>query len=256
MYPGIEVKEIERFIHVAILTYPKCQWRIGRDLLQVKPLGKEGEYVVMDNGLARASWSLTLDEHKLARIMIGKIDQNNVGYRTYRLRPNELSAPRLSTRRIRDLCERLMRKPIVIERVGVKPKEQGFIIAHLLTVIKYLPEEGYVEFKFSPDIWPYLVTLVRGFIGYDPTPMLEYKSRYSIRLEEILRSYQGMRRVVLSLSELRRMLDVGNKYRAFRNLKQRVLEPAALELKRSLPFKYTPVRVGKAVRRVIFSVLS
>jgi plasmid replication initiation protein len=75
------------------------------------------------------------------------------------------------------------------------------------------------------------------------------KSNYSIRLFELLRQFEFKNERVISLEELRIMLQIEDKYRDFRDFNKRILKPALNELNQKTRYSIT-IQLIKTLRRV------
>ena len=98
----------------------------------------------------------------------------------------------------------------------------------------YIDEgKGTVEIRLDKDMKPYLLQLRENFTDYELVYTLRFRSKYSIRLYELVRSvhYHDMERVCcrFSVSQLKELLDAGE-YGEYRDFKRRVLKTAVNEV--------------------------
>ena len=97
-----------------------------------------------------------------------------------------------------------------------------------------------VTLKFAPDLKPYLLKLKELYTSCRLTNVLNLKSRYSIRLYEILkcRKKRSRKKIVIEeieLEELKKMLGASSKYfSVYADFKRRALLVAQKELKKWL----------------------
>lgn len=118
-------------------------------------------------------------------------------------------------------------------------------------------EGGNITIRFDDDMMPYLLKLVEQgsfYTRYELRYILAMRSRYAIRLYELLKSYQKNNRSwFFEIGEFKTLLDC-QKYVDFGQVRHRVLIPAVEEIN-----KYTDIQVtwdiekeGRKVTRVLF----
>ncbi len=91
---------------------------------------------------------------------------------------------------------------------------------------------GTVSIRIDRDMAPFLLDLKERFTQYQLVEVLGMKSSYSIKLFELLRSYEGMGGYTFQLDDLKRrlMIDTIPAYRSFPEFRRRILEPAVKEI--------------------------
>ena len=113
--------------------------------------------------------------------------------------------------------------------------------------LKINKDSGRVDFTFHEEIMPFLIDIVSGvdyITRYELKYILPMSSSYSIRLYEILKSYNNNDRWYFTLEALKKLLDCSDKYPNFKDFKRRVLEPAVREIN-----EYTDLRIEMAFKR-------
>ncbi len=92
---------------------------------------------------------------------------------------------------------------------------------------------GKIRIRLDRDMKPFLLQLRQNFTKYEIVNILAMKSKYSIRLYELVKSihFHEMEEYkrVYTIGELRQLLDA-DKYPRFGNFNQRVLKPAVQEV--------------------------
>lgn len=96
---------------------------------------------------------------------------------------------------------------------------------------------GEIVFSFHQDMFPYLLDLREKYTQYSLINVLPMRSKYAIRLYELLKSYEGIRSITLALDTLKARLDAEN-YTKFKDFRCRVLERAVEEIN-----KYTDIEI-------------
>ena len=120
-------------------------------------------------------------------------------------------------------------------------------------------KSGVIRVRLDNDMKPFLLQLKQNYTQYELIFTLHFKSKYSIRLYELIKSihyheleeYQREYKV----DELRQLLDAET-YPAYRNLKQRVLIPSIREINEYSDKIVTmeEVRKGRKVLSIIFTI--
>ena len=118
-----------------------------------------------------------------------------------------------------------------------------------------------IQIKLDADMKPYLLQLKENFTQYELLWTLSFKSKYTTRLYELIKSihfheYDTYKREY-DVAELRRILDAET-YKTYQTFKIRVLEKAIDEINRfsDKNVSYEPIKSGKAVTRIRFTITS
>ena len=113
-------------------------------------------------------------------------------------------------------------------------------------------KSGIIQIKLDEDLKPYLIQLRENFTQYDIIYTLCFKSKYSIRLYELIKSihYQELYEYSkeFTLDEIKTLLGAEN-YKTYQHFKERVLIPSINEINNTSDkyISYTPIKKGKAV---------
>lgn len=118
-------------------------------------------------------------------------------------------------------------------------------------------KSGTVTVRFDDDMMPYLLELTKDnqyYTHYQLKYILPMKSQYSIRLYELLKSYQrNNHEWFFDIENLKKQLDC-EQYKNFADFNRRVLTPAVAEINEFTDIKiaWEPVKEGRKVTRVTF----
>ena len=102
---------------------------------------------------------------------------------------------------------------------------------------------------------PFLLELKKNFTAYELIYTLHFRSKYSIRLYELVKSIHFHEIETYSrtypLDELKRLLDAET-YEQYRDFRTRVLEPAIKELNKysDKTIEYRPIKRGRSVAQI------
>ena len=107
----------------------------------------------------------------------------------------------------------------------------------------YIDENsGIIEIKFDDDMKPFLLQLKENYTRLNLSDTLLFKSKYSIRLFELIESFRYYKleefEKVFEVEELKTILDCKN-YKTFKDFNTRVLKTAVAEIN-----KYTYLKIS------------
>jgi hypothetical protein len=122
--------------------------------------------------------------------------------------------------------------------------------------------EGYIKIEVADMIKPYFLEIANGqFFSFHKNNSRVLKSRYSINLYILLKSYQQLRFFTIKYAELRNILEIQpQEYNPFKEFKRWVLERARKEMfeKNDIYFDYEVIRLGGKqkgeVDRLVFHI--
>lgn len=112
---------------------------------------------------------------------------------------------------------------------------------------------GWAKIRFDEDIAPYLFELCNNTTRYELLNVLPMKSKYSIRMYEICRSWAGLKSHTYKIEDLRKMLDISeNELVNFKDFRRRVLEISQKEINEhtDLNIYYKPLTKGRKVIQI------
>jgi len=129
------------------------------------------------------------------------------------------------------------------------------------TVIRWIDrpfmnkKTGTIRVKLDDFMKPYLLQLHEKFTQFELMYTLAMKSQYSIRLYEILKSYEYKHNIVLGIDELKEQL-FATQYKRYPDFKRYVLEKALKEIDElsDLTVSYMIIKEGRAFTKIQFSI--
>ena len=115
---------------------------------------------------------------------------------------------------------------------------------------------GVIKLQLSNHLKPYLLELKQNFTKYELINVLSLRSKYSIRLYELLKSYLWQGGWKVSVKEIRELLETEGKYKEFKDFRKRVLNPAIEEINgyTDLQIKMTTLKSGKTISHLHFKI--
>ena len=122
-------------------------------------------------------------------------------------------------------------------------------------------KSGIIKIRFDKDMKPFLLQLQDNFTQFELVWTIQFKSKYSIRLYEFVKSihynkFSSYERI-FTVDEIRKTLGAEDVHKEWKNFRARVLEPAIEEVNQySNQFiEYSPMLKGKSVERVWLKVV-
>lgn len=159
-------------------------------------------------------------------------------------------------RRIKAICRELAKATAEVEEPDADPKAEHpiFTVCPFFSKIKY--SNGIVTATFNPVMAPYILQLKSCFTQYNLTEYLQLPSIYSQRIFEILKSWQNIPEIIISVSDLHKMLNTPQSFRSnFTEFRRWVLEKSYKDILEKTKFRYEwePIKVGRSVEKIRFT---
>ena len=188
--------------------------------------------VVKANSLIQKSrYKLSLQEQKIILYLISKIMPNDTELKEYKFSVIEFC----------ELCgidyQQNKQTHAYIKQVikNLADKSEWIELDEVETLIRWIAKaritkrSGIITIKLDEDLIPYLLELKKNYTKYQLQNIIPMKSKYGIRLYELLKSYLNLGKVRFSIEELKIRLDSTN-YTNLKDFKRRVLEPALKDI--------------------------
>lgn len=118
---------------------------------------------------------------------------------------------------------------------------------------------GTIKIRLDEDMKPYLLNLRKNFTSYELIFTLRFKSKYTIRLYELIKSihYRQLEEYerIFPLDELKRIMGAET-YKTYQTFKTRALKMAVNEINEysDIALQYIPLKKGKAVQAIKFII--
>lgn len=157
-------------------------------------------------------------------------------------------------RRIKAICRDLAKATAEVEEPDADGPHPIFHARPFFADIKY--RKGIVTALFNPVMAPYLLQLKTCFTQYNLTEYLQLPSIYSQRIFEILKSWQNIPEIIISVNDLHTMLNTPESFRSnFKEFRRRVLEKSHTDILEKTKFRYEwePIKVGRSVEKIRFT---
>ena len=247
----------------------------------------KNDLAVMDNSLIRASYKLTTNEMRLILVALAQIpkdepvDPKTAYYVTKEdfvklgVKPNNVA------RETRDACGDLLSRVVFIDtpigELGVHwvhsimhfksealeklkkdyptaKNDEEFInklrmhnLLDSLPLIAKSDDNIIARIVFHEDIIPYISQLKKQFTKLNLAEIFGFGSFYSFRFYLMMMQFQGTGYFRISISDLRKIFHIQDKYEATKDLKVRVIDTAIDEINEKSPYdvKYDLIKKGR-----------
>ncbi|MEY8285631.1 replication initiation protein [Lachnospiraceae bacterium 50-23] len=210
--------------------------------------------VVKANQLIEARYDLSLNEQKIILYAASKIDREKDYLNYIELDISEfmelLETKGKRYEEIRDITRELRKKEVVINTNDTE------YIAGWISSITFYKNTGKIKLRFDDDLMPYLLQLKKRFTRYQLKNILYLKGKYSIRIYELLKQYEGIGKREFKLQELKKILFIENCYDRIYDLERFILIPAVDEINEhtDIIIDYEKIKTGRRVTSIFFKV--
>lgn len=226
----------------------------NREVLDAKSM-----LVVKENELIqRASYNLTMEEQKMLCYVISKIKPTDKEFEQYTISASDFAeicgiSKTNVYRDFRQMIDNFDNKSQWVQMDGKQFKFRVFSEA------EYNEKQGSITVMLNSHLKRYLLEIGKHgqYTKYELWNILSLKSKYSIRLYELFRSYSYQQEKEFDIDNLKSLL-CAEQYKSFGNLKQRVLDNAINEINifTDLRVTYETKKAGKGgkVSKIIFKI--
>lgn len=211
--------------------------------------------VVKANSLIEASYRLTLDEMRLLALTIGTMNPKSE-QQVFEFSVSEfvnqfpdVNADRAYTQ-IKSAIERISER-------WVKTEDERHVTKfRWVSSQTYFKKEGRFKIALTNEIMPYLTQLKGQFTQYQLNHISGFSSVHAIRLYELFTQYKRLGDRYISVEDLKKWLQLEDKYDRYNNLNQWVLIPALSEIneKSDLFVVYEPIKRGRKIIGIEFNI--
>ena len=217
-----------------------------------------GYLVVKSNELVQKSrFNLSLQEQKIILYLISK------------LRPEDITLKE-HIFEIRDFCKvcgldsdnganyKYIKKALKALRdrsIWISLADGSETTLAWISAVTIGAKSGAVKIQLDERMKPYLLQLQHNLTSYELLYILAMRSRYSIRLYELLKSYEYRHREVFEIENLKRLLSAEN-YVRYNDFKRNVLDIATKEINSlsDLNVLYEVIKDGRKYSKIKFFI--
>lgn len=217
------------------------------------------DYIVTkSNKLINCDYDLSLQEQKIILTLASMVQPQDTEFKEYEFRIKDF---------IKLLGLKTQTKYTELPKITKELKKKVFEIREgkdLIQVswlggVRYKTGEGILILSLDKGLKPYMLGLKEFYISYKLENVLSLKSKYSIRLYEVLKSNLFKKCIEIEIKELKKMLGVNEKsYNVYQNLKNKVIITAQKELNKitDISFEFEEIKTGRKVTSIKFIINS
>lgn len=212
--------------------------------------------VVKANSLIEASYRLSIDEVRILALTIGSMDPNsNQQVFDFTVADFVREFPEINLdnayKQIQGAIKRIYERSVKTED---KDRVTEFRWVSSRT---YFKKEGRFRIAMTNEVMPYLTQLKGQFTKYQLRNISSFNSVHSIRIYELITQYRKVGEREITIEELKKWLQVEDKYSAFFDFKKRVLSTAIREIneKSDLLVEVEQIKRGRTVQALKFVIL-
>ena len=196
-------------------------------------ISQQSYYVVKSNAIIQKSrFSMTTQQQKIILFLVSKIKPNEEVCHPYTVSVREFCKVcnidfnnGKNYINIKTAIKEVADKSIWLTLPNGKER-----LLRWLDRVELDKNNGMIEVRFSTDMMPFLLDLKEKYTQYQLDNILPMKSKYGIRLFELLKSYANMDKVLtLSIDELKKRMDCEN-YTRFPDFRRNALERAVEDI--------------------------
>lgn len=216
------------------------------------------ELIVKGNDLVRKSrYSLTVAEQKIVLYLLSKIKPDSTETE-YRFDIKDFAETvgieyRENLFTIKENIKSIRDKSSWIKSADGKSE----ILFSWISEAEIIPDTGIVNISIGKKALPYLISLKKDFLQYPLIAVLALRSKFSIRLYEIFKSYQYLGHYEVSLQELRYLMMIEeNEYKKTNDFRRFVIDKPLEEINTftDLEVEYQPIKTGRAITGFYFTI--
>lgn len=197
------------------------------------------EEICKSKTLIEASYTLSVAEQRIILAGITQIDRSSpitdeVVY----------SVPVASIAKVTGSCSKSIYKELheasqkLRQRVvSIELEPNKTLEARWVQSIVYREQEGVIDLRFNKDILPYLTGFKEPFARYTLSDVARMTSIYGIRLFEMLVQYTSIGSREISLVDLRKWLQLNDRYALMADLRRHVIELAINQINEHSPLQ-------------------
>lgn len=216
-----------------------------------------GSLIVKSNYLVNAEYRLTPIEMKIIYLMAMQVRKGDEDFKTYQLRIKDfqedlgLKDNHALYERMIEIVKRLMTRVVQIRYENGNVEQFPFV-----TWSMHKHKEGTIGIIFVPKLKPHMIDLKERFTSFYDYNVLSLRSQYSMRIYELIKQYEKIGKRTISVSDLRRMLRLQDKYRSYNMFKKKVIEQAKKDLDNhcDVSFDFTERKHGRKIAEIDFLI--
>lgn len=220
-------------------------------------IAQQQEYMVVKSNdiIQKSRYTMSLQQNKLLLYLISKIKPMDEPGESYEFSIGEFcKLCNIADAGTNYECVKAAVKALADKSLWVKKPNGKEVLMRWINEAETDERTQHIRITFHKSVQPYLYDLQQYYTQYALDNVLTMKSQYGIRLYELLKSYQYMKREIeFAVDELKTKLDA-NKYERYPDFRRYVLDAAILDINAcsDLCVEYEARKEGRSVDRIAF----
>ena len=209
--------------------------------------------IVKHNKVIEGKYNMTPTEAKLVAKLTSMIEKEDEEFKDYTFKVKNLLQD-LGLGENYTLLKKSIKK-LITREIEIE-EEKRDIITTILSSCVYDRETSTIILSYDPKLKPYFLQLKENFTKYYLENILELKSFYSIRIYELLKQYQNLNERTTTIKDLKKILNIKDKYELYGDFKRRIIKPAVEEIndKTDLKVDFEEIKTGRKVTSIMFLI--
>lgn len=211
--------------------------------------------VVKANSLIEASYRLTLDEMRLLALTIGTMDpKSNQQVFEFTIDDFMKQFPDLKRDSVYEQIKSAIKR--ISDRWVYTEDDERITEFRWVSSRTYFKKEGRFKIALTNEIMPYLTQLKGQFTQYQLNHISGFTSVHTMRLYELLTQYKRLGERYIAVEDLKKWLNLEDKYSLWAELQRWVIKPALVEINETsdLFVEYEPIKRGRKIIGIEFSI--
>jgi plasmid replication initiation protein len=225
------------------------------------PISKEN-YVTKSEALLKARYHLGELALKLISIIYSNVKRSDEVGKFYEIKVIDIA--NLMNKNygemynlLKDATDELLSSPVRIE----DKEKKEWVAFNWISDAQY--RDGVISFSISQRLKPFVLDLKQKFLKYKLENILSLRGTYVIRLYEILKDkfneqkrYNKKCEFILSVKELKEMLEIPKSYQYSSHIKLRILKKAKKQfaIHTDITFNFEEIKTGRKVTHIKFII--
>jgi len=212
--------------------------------------------VTKSNKLINCNYDLSLQEQKIILTLASMVQPQDTEFAEYEFKIKDF---------IKLLGLKDQSKYTELPKITKELKKKVFEITEgtdLIQVswlggVRYKRKEGLLILSLDKGLKPYMLGLKELYTSYKLENVLSLKSKYSIRIYEILKSNLYKKNIEVDLEDLKSMVGAKEKtYNTYANFKSKILIRTQKELKNktNIDFDFEEIKTGRKITSFKFNI--
>lgn len=225
------------------------------------------DLLVQANSMVEGSYRMTPTEMKLIKYAIVQCRENNLGLfpdlpiviqvrdfcRFFGMGESDIY------NQVKEATTKLLTRQFTWKEINIHDngkKDIKTTTSNWLSQRSYYDGQGVVEIIFTPAVIKQITRLDTDFLKYEIKQIVNLNSAYSIRMYELLAQYKTIGERSFTINELRDILQMGDKNKAYGHFKSKVLLPSIDEINEQtdLSVWFTEEKTGRKISGLTFKI--